>query len=121
MGAYRRKHWVHIIGIFITESAAPLLSKTLRRCYRKCCTIVTESAALVFTENAVFSVSVYNIFTVEFYHTLLNIVLRNIPPVREGHQNIGNTLLGILLNPSANKLSDLLYPKLGNFLPLYFF
>ncbi len=31
----------------------------LHCCYRKRCTIVTESAALVFTENAVFSVSVY--------------------------------------------------------------
>ena len=45
--------------IYVTESAAPLLPKTLHDCYRKRCTIVTESAALVFTENAVFSVSVY--------------------------------------------------------------
>ncbi|MGI6573452.1 MAG: hypothetical protein ACOX19_08610 [Fermentimonas sp.] len=37
-----------------------MLPKVLHRCYRKRCTIVTESAALVFTENAVFSVSVYN-------------------------------------------------------------
>ncbi len=36
-----------------------LTLQLLHDCYRKRCTIVTESAALVFTENAVFSVSVY--------------------------------------------------------------
>jgi hypothetical protein len=48
-----------------------LTLQLLHRCYRKRCTIVTESAALVFTENAVFSVSVYTPFSSTIFEEFL--------------------------------------------------